>query len=269
MNIRHPGLNVVRGVIFLFLLMGGASIASDTAGWGADLTNAFQNARSNQHAVLLEFSAPWCPYCRQMESKTFKDQHVADALKQFERVSVNIDHNASLAAQHGVTGIPAFVLLDSEGDEMAKTSGFMDASAFSQWLTDGMTNLTASAAQRQEFETRSNEVVAALSSADLDARAKGLGMVLDCCERREKIYRTFGLDRLQVIAKSEPTLLLEGLNYPALMARIRVANLLRETVGQNFNIDPWETERVRRQGVEEWKGRLANLKSRLQPPNSR
>jgi thioredoxin-like negative regulator of GroEL len=257
MNIRHPGPNVVGGLVFLFLLIGRASMAIDTVGWGTDLANAFQNAHSNQHAVLLEFSAPWCPYCRQMESKTFKDQHVTDTLKQFERVSVNIDHNASLAAQHGVTGIPAFVLLDSEGDEMAKTSGFMEAPAFSQWLSDGMTNLTASAAQRQEFETRSNEVIAALGSAELDARAKGLGMVLDYCERRERIYRAFGLERLQAIAKTEPALLLEALNHPALMARIRVANLLREMVGQTFDIDPWENAQVRRQGVQEWKERLA------------
>jgi thioredoxin-related protein len=231
--------------------------AADSAGWGMDITNALQIARSNQHPVLVEFSAPWCPYCRQMESKTFADQRVVDSLKQFERVAVNIDHNAGLAAQHAVTGIPAFVLLDPEGDEIAKTSGFMDAPAFKQWLADSITNLTASAALRQEFESRSNEVVTALASADLDTRAKGLGMALDCCERREKIYRAFGLERLQAIAGTEPALLLEGLIHPALMARIRSANLLRDHVGQSFDIDPWESAEVRRQGVHEWKERLA------------
>jgi thiol-disulfide isomerase/thioredoxin len=231
--------------------------AADPAGWGTDITNALQIARSNQYPVLVEFSAPWCPYCRQMESKTFTNQQVIDSLKQFERVAVNIDHNAGLAAQHAVTGIPAFVLLDPEGDEIAKTSGFMDAPSFKQWLADSITNLTASAAVRQEFETRTNEVMSALGSADPATRAKGLSMALDCCERREKIYRAFGLERLQAIAATEPALLLEGLNHPALMARIRTANLLRNRVGESFNIDPWESADIRRQGVQEWKERLA------------
>lgn len=266
-NSQFPGVNwpVLRralprlfslGLTLVLLLPGLSTGATETPGWGSDLTNALQNAHSNQHPILLAFTAPWCPYCRQMENKTFKDQQVRDSLKQFERVSVDIDHNPSLPAQHGVSGIPAFVMLDSEGDEIAKTSGFMEAAPFSQWLADGMTNLTATAAQKEEFETRSNEVATALASADASTRTKALGMVLDCCERREKIYRTFGQEKLQAIARSEPNLLLDGLNHPALMARIRVANLLREKLGQQFDIDPWENAEVRQQSVQRWKGRL-------------
>ncbi len=40
------------------------------------------------------------------------------------------------------------------------------------------------------------------------------------------------------------------------MARIRVANLLREKLGQQFDIDPWENAEVRQQSVQRWKGRL-------------
>jgi len=272
MNDGRRKRGVPLSLVWLLSLSSFSAMANDTAPWGNDITNALQNARSNQHPVLVEFSASWCPYCRQMENKTFTDQQVAESLKKFERVSVDIDHNASLAAQHGVTGIPAFVLLDADGDEMAKTSGFMDAPAFNRWLTDGLTNLTASVAQKEEFETHSNEVTTALASPDQATRAKGLGMVLDCCERREKIYRVFGVEKLEAIAKGEPVLLLEGLNHPGLMARIRVANLLRDHVGQEFNVDPWESAEVRQRGVQEWRGRLAKgggENTKPQAPNTR
>jgi thioredoxin-related protein len=241
----------------LFLLIGFSSRGAESGGWGGDLTNALQKAQADGKPVLIEFSAPWCPYCRQMENKTFKDQQVEGSLQQFERVAVNIDHNASLAAQHGVSGIPAFVILDPQGEEVAKTSGFMEAGLFRQWLTDGVTNLTVSAALQAEFENRSNEITAALSGKDPASRAKGLALALDCCERREKIFRDFGLERLRVIATNETALLLDGLTHPALTARIRVANLLRDKLGDQFNIDPWEKADRREQYVREWKARLA------------
>jgi hypothetical protein len=155
-----------------------------------------------------------------------------------------------------VRGIPAFVMLDSDGEELAKTTGFMDASQFNRWLTEGITNLTASTAQKREFKARSREVDAALGSDDPDARVKGVATVLDWCERREKIYREFGLEKLQALSRTEPGLLLEGLNHPSLMARIRVANLLRDRLGVEFNVDPWEKADVRAQGIQAWKTRL-------------
>ena len=247
-----------KAVILAILAMLGFSARAEDAatGWGTDLTNALQTAKVKQRPVLLEFTAPWCPYCRQMEGKTFKDQQVVKSLDQFERVSVNIDRNPELAAEHGVHGIPAFVVLDFEGDEAAKTSGFMDPAAFNQWLAQGVTNLTTSTAAKEEFQTRTQEVEAALASADPAARAKGVTMALDCCERREKSYRTFALEKLQGVAKNEPRLLLDGLIHPGLMARINASNLLREKFGDGFNIDPWEKAEVRERDVREWKTRL-------------
>jgi thiol:disulfide interchange protein DsbD len=254
-SIRAITRAVCVGVVSLFATL--AVNAADTTAWGSDVTNALQIAKSKQRPVLLEFNAPWCPYCKQMDNKTFKDADVMKSLEQFERVAVNIDHNAPLAAQHAIRGIPAFVILDPEGDELAKASGFMDAGAFNKWLADGSTNLTTSAALRQEFDGRTKEVAGALASADAETRARGLIMVLDCCERPEKIYRTFGQEKLHAIAQAEPGLLLEGLNHPGLMARIRAANLLRDKLGDAFNIDPWENADVRAKGVTVWKQRLA------------
>ncbi|HZQ46888.1 MAG TPA: thioredoxin family protein [Verrucomicrobiae bacterium] len=231
--------------------------AEDGLAWGSDLTNALQVAKTSKRPVLIQFTAPWCPYCRQMESKTFKDPAVAGSLEQFERVAVNIDQNAALAAQHAVHGIPAFVMLDPEGDEAAKTTGFMEAEPFNKWLTESMTNLTVSTAQKEEFQSQSRELEAALTSADSAARVKGLDMALDWCDRREKLYRSFGREKLEALAKAEPQLLLDGLKHPGLMARIRVANLLREKLGEEFNIDPWEKAGVRETAVQAWKAKLA------------
>jgi len=225
--------------------------------WGTDLTNALQQAHEKQRPVLMQFTAPWCPYCRMMEGKVFTNAAVEEALDQFERVAVNIDRNAELAASHGVRGIPAFVILDADGQEVNKTSGFMEAEPFDKWLLEGVTNLTISTARKQEFEQRSKEVNAALGSTDPAVREKGVALALDFCDQKEKFYRAFGEEKLKALARDEPELLLEGLRHPGLMGRIRAANLLRGRLGGEFNIDPWEKYDAREKAVREWKTRLA------------
>src|SRR4051812_26761721 len=118
-------MNRIITLSLLACLLGFPRIcAAEDAGWSTDVTNVLKDAREKQRPVLLEFTAPWCPYCKMMEGKTFKDKAVVESLEQFERASVNIDQNAELAAQHSVHGIPAFVILDSDGEEVVKTSGF-------------------------------------------------------------------------------------------------------------------------------------------------
>jgi hypothetical protein len=193
-----------------------------------------------------------------METKTFVDPRVKQSLARFELVTVNIDHNAALAAQHSVSGIPAFVVLDPDGEEVSKTTGFMATDPFNVWLQDSVTNLTLSAQAIADFQEMTRVATESLASRDAATRVKGLNMVLDCCERHEKAWREFGLQQLHTVASSNPSFLLNGLNHPGLMARIQVANLLREKLGSDFNIDPWETAEVRKHDVEAWKAKVAS-----------
>jgi thioredoxin-related protein len=250
-------LNPIFVVLVSVSLFAGRAGAEAT-GWSNDFTNTLKTARENHRPILVEFSAPWCPYCKTMETKVFPEKNVAEALNQFERVTVNIDNNAELAAQHSVRGIPAFVIMDSDGEEVTKSSGFMEAQPFVQFLQQSVTNLSLSVAQKEEFEKKSQEVEALLSSSNPDTAQKGVAAVLEFCDRKEKVYRTFGLEKLTVLAQKQPGFLLDGLRSPGLMARIRVANLLRQKFGDDFKVDPWEKAEVREKGILEWKTRLAS-----------
>ncbi|EEF63270.1 thioredoxin family protein [Pedosphaera parvula] len=242
----------------LLILLFAGRVTGEVTNWSTDFTNTLKTAQARHHPVLMEFTAPWCPYCKMMETKVFKDRKVTDALNQFERVAVNIDNNAELAAMHSVHGIPAFVILDSDGEEVVKSSGFMEAEPFTQFLQQGVTNLSFSVAQKEEFDSKARQVEAMLNSTNPKTVQEGIAMVLDFCDRKEKVYRTFGVDKLSLLAQRQPELLLEGLRNPGLMARIRVANLLRQKLGNDFNIDPWEKEEAREKAILEWKSRLVS-----------
>ena len=56
--------------------------------------------------VLVDFSAPWCPACKQMEP-TIKE--LAEEYKDKVKIGhVNVDENEKLAQNYNIMGIPAF-----------------------------------------------------------------------------------------------------------------------------------------------------------------
>lgn len=64
--------------------------------------------QENGKPVMVEFSAPWCSYCRKIEPALKKvDQQYAEVLTIGQ---VNIDEEAKLAEQEGIELIPSFVI---------------------------------------------------------------------------------------------------------------------------------------------------------------
>src|SRR3954451_22236733 len=58
-------------------------------------------------AVLVDFTAAWCPPCRAMNP--ILDQMASDR-DDIKIVSVDVDHEQELASQWGVMGMPTFIL---------------------------------------------------------------------------------------------------------------------------------------------------------------
>ena len=62
----------------------------------------------NEKPVMVEFSAPWCSYCRKIEPALKKvDQQYAEVLTIGQ---VNIDNDEKLAQQEQIELIPTFVI---------------------------------------------------------------------------------------------------------------------------------------------------------------
>ena len=69
----------------------------------------FHNAMAqNEKPVMVEFSAPWCSYCRKIEPALKKvDQQYAEVLTIGQ---VNIDEEGALAQAEQIELIPTFVI---------------------------------------------------------------------------------------------------------------------------------------------------------------
>lgn len=97
------------------------------------------SAREDGRYVFVNVYAPWCGWCQKMKEEVYTDARVASYLKAyFERVHVNYDDTEStydyrgreltarrLAQTLKVRGVPALVILNSDGQYLMHLSGFI------------------------------------------------------------------------------------------------------------------------------------------------
>lgn len=83
-----------------------------------------QARREGKH-VLLEFVAPWCADCREV-AKIARQEPAASVLRdKYVLVPVNVgrfDRHKALLQEHDVKVIAALVVLDADGNRVAKTT---------------------------------------------------------------------------------------------------------------------------------------------------
>lgn len=69
---------------------------------------------------VLKFEASWCQPCKQLSRVI---ESAKDKLPLIE--AIDIDTSAELAKQYSIRGVPTLVLVDDQGTEIKRKSGFM------------------------------------------------------------------------------------------------------------------------------------------------
>ncbi len=92
--------------------------------WRHDLAPALAEGAASGKPVVVDFSASWCAACKELEKYTFSDPAVADEMKRFILVKVDMTEktpeNEALKAKYGIVGLPQVVFYDGQGALMAK-----------------------------------------------------------------------------------------------------------------------------------------------------
>ncbi|MBI1353139.1 MAG: thioredoxin fold domain-containing protein [Acidobacteria bacterium] len=103
--------------------------AEDLPAWRTDYEAALAEAKATGKPALLDFTADWCPPCRVMEREVWPDERVRTAVDAETipvRLDVDEDSSAEAARAHRLSGIPTIVLVDGDGQELAR-AGLMSA----------------------------------------------------------------------------------------------------------------------------------------------
>jgi len=119
-----------------------ASVRPQRVGW-SDFTSGVERAAAEQKPVVVNFTASWCGYCKQMDRTTWRDPAVIERLEGVVPVRVDVDETraprggepgADVANRYGVRGTPTLLVLDGQGRVLSRTSGYHDAHQLLDWL---------------------------------------------------------------------------------------------------------------------------------------
>ena len=147
--------------------------------------------RSHELPVVVDFWADWCGPCHALAPVLESEIAARDGA--VELVKVDVDANQALAAQFGVSGIPA-VKAFRDGKVVGQFVGVQSPTAVSTFL-DGL--LAPPRADTLVEELRANgelpEVVAALDAGDVE---RGLSLIVEAVPTADQAER----DRLREVA---------------------------------------------------------------------
>lgn len=124
-------LAICAGTMTPGLVRGGAAPIP----WRTDFDQAVAEARARDRPLWVQFTGPWCLYCIKMDRDTFtRAEVVALSRDDYIPVKVRADEREDLVQRFGVSGLPATVLLDSQGQRIDQRDGYVQAEEFVAFL---------------------------------------------------------------------------------------------------------------------------------------
>jgi thiol-disulfide isomerase/thioredoxin len=95
------------------------------------LITAAPSSAATSEPVLLDFHAEWCGPCRQMRTAVAQLSRKGYPIK-----SIDIDQAPDLKEKYGVDAVPTFIVIDSQGRELGRTSGSQPAGQLARFYLD-------------------------------------------------------------------------------------------------------------------------------------
>jgi thiol:disulfide interchange protein len=91
----------------------------------------FPRAEEEGKLVLLDLSAEWCAFCKQMDATTYQDPKVLALIEQYYiPVRIEDEKHPELAARFREIGRPGTLVYDGEGNELVIKKGYIKP----QWM---------------------------------------------------------------------------------------------------------------------------------------
>ena len=91
--------------------------------------------------VIIDFYADWCIPCKELDALTFSDPQVIELSKEFETYKADMTKALSsevenLRNKFSIVGVPTVLILNADGQEVERITGFVNAQEFYKLISD-------------------------------------------------------------------------------------------------------------------------------------
>ena len=91
--------------------------------------------------VVIDFYADWCIPCKELDALTFSDPEVIELSKEFETYKADMTKSLSpevenIRERFKIVGVPTVLILNSDGEEVERITGFVNAKEFFKIISD-------------------------------------------------------------------------------------------------------------------------------------
>jgi thiol:disulfide interchange protein DsbD len=98
-------------------------------------------AEISGRGVVIDFYADWCIPCKELDALTFSDPEVIQLSKEFETYKADMTKSLSpevenIRERFKIVGVPTVLILNSNGEEVERITGFVNAKAFYKIISD-------------------------------------------------------------------------------------------------------------------------------------
>ena len=199
---------------------------------------ASEAAAADQSLVLVVFGADWCVPCKELKAKTLGSREFMEQAGALHVAEVDVDVEAGMARDYGVTTVPTLVLLTADNKLVGRRAGFMQTAELLLWLREARERVkegkwegTAPTSKLSEFITKA--AGAGLDTNDLARLVVMLGEPEPA--DREAAARLLGEQREEAVVP-----LIEAVTNSYLGVRIAAGELLRRLAPEAAVVDPWQ-----------------------------
>jgi len=110
--------------------------------WQYYSDSAYEKALQNNEKMIIDFYADWCIPCKELDALTFSDEKVISGSKDFISMKVDMTKTMSeeteiIRQKFAIRGMPTVIIIDSNGDEIERLTGFVNAEEFLK-IIDGV-----------------------------------------------------------------------------------------------------------------------------------
>jgi thioredoxin-related protein len=252
--VNHPSLALTLSLLVTLDL----APLTHAIEWDTDHDTVLATADDKQQPILLYFTATWCGYCRSFEKVTLADESVTTAIQPFLKARLDYDDDAYLASKYGIRGVPTVLLLNPKGQIVAQTMGYQSPQDFLTWFDRHAENVSPEVARQAEIAVDSEikTIQTGLDAKDPAKRKVALDQLIAMFLESPDTMRDFTTETFTALAADNPALAGQYLIHRKLAVRLLASNVLRETLGNDFAFDPWQTGAARISAYKTWKSRL-------------